>query len=84
MAKLQKSIPRIEEDDTEKEKEKKQKKMEDINSKLSKLATWMNKEGPILKNNLQILSNYRGMYNSEKSILEILKWIIYYLKYNNE
>jgi len=81
MAKLQKTIPKPEEEDTDKEKEKKQKKIEDINSKLSKLATWMNKEGPILKNNLQILSKYRSIYASEKSLTEILRWIEFYLKH---
>lgn len=79
MAKLQKSIPKLDDEDSEKEKEKKQKKIEDINIKLSKLATWLNKESPILKQNLQILSNYRGIYTSEKSILEILKWVQFYL-----
>lgn len=79
MAKLQKSIPVPENEDNEKEKEKKQKKIEDINIKLSKLASWLNKEGPVLKNNLQILSNYRSIYNSEESINEILKWITFYL-----
>jgi hypothetical protein len=80
MLKLQKSLPKIEEDDTEKEAEKKQKKIEDINVKLSKLATWLNKEGPILKQNLQMLSNYRNIYTSEESIKEILKWIKFYLR----
>lgn len=79
MLKLQKSLPKIEEDDTERESDKKQKKMEDINVKLSKLATWLNKEGPILKQNLQMLSNYRNIYTSEESIKEILKWIKFYL-----
>ena len=79
MVKLQKSIPKVDDEDSEKEKDKKQKKIEDINTKLSKLATWLNKEGPILKQNLQILSNYRGIYTSEKSISEILKWVKFYL-----
>ena len=79
MLKLQKSLPKIDEDDTDKEKEKKQKKIEDTNVKLSKLATWLNKEGPILKQNLQMLSNYRNIYTSEESIKEILKWIKFYL-----
>lgn len=81
MTKLQKNIPKIEEDDTEKEKDKKIKKIEDTNIKLSKLATWLNKEGPILKKNLQILSNYRNIYTSEETIKEILKWIKFYLIY---
>jgi len=81
VAKLQKSLPKNEEDDSEKEKEKekKQKKIEDINVKLSKLISWLNKEGPILKQNLQILSNYRNTYSSEKSLKEILKWVNFYL-----
>ena len=79
MVKLQKGLPKIDEDDNEKEKDKKQKKYEDINVKLSKLATWLNKEGPILKQNLHILSNYRSIYTSEESIKEILKWIKFYL-----
>ena len=79
MAKLQKNIPKIEDDDDEKEKDKKLKKIEDINIKLSKLATWLNKEGPLLKKNLQLLSNYREIYSSEKSINEVLKWVKFYL-----
>lgn len=79
MVKLQKSIPKVDDEDSAKEKDKKQKKIEDINTKLSKLATWLNKEGPILKQNLQLLSNYRGIYTSEKSISEILKWVKFYL-----
>jgi len=77
--KLQRGLPKNEEDDSEKDKEKKQKKIEDINVKLSKLISWLNKEGPILKQNLQILSNYRNTYSSEKSLKEILKWVNFYL-----
>tara|TARA_Y100000992_G_C21242193_1_gene481316 strand:+ start:323 stop:847 length:525 start_codon:yes stop_codon:yes gene_type:complete len=77
--KLQKSLPKIEEEDSDKEKEKKQKKIEDINVKLTKLANWLNKEGPSLKQNLQILSNYRNIYSSEKSLNEILNWLEFYL-----
>jgi len=80
LAKLQKNIPKIDDDDDEKEKDKKLKKIEDTNIKLSKLATWLNKEGPILKKNLQTLSNYREIYPSEKSITELLKWINVYLR----
>lgn len=80
MAKLQKNIPKVDDDDDEKEKDKKLKKIEDINIKLSKLATWLNKEGPLLKKNLQLLSNYREIYSSEKSIAEVLKWINVYLR----
>lgn len=80
MAKLQKNIPKIEDDDDEKEKDKKLKKIEDTNIKLSKLATWLNKEGPLLKKNLQLLSNYREIYSSEKSITEVLKWVKFYLR----
>ena len=80
MAKLQKNIPKIEDEDDDKERDKKLKKTEDINIKLSKLATWINKEGPLLKKNLQILSNYREIYPSEKSITEVLKWVIVYLR----
>lgn len=80
MAKLQKGIPKVEDDDDEKEKDKKLKKIEDTNIKLSKLATWLNKEGPLLKKNLQLLSNYREIYSSEKSITEILKWVKVYLR----
>lgn len=81
MAKLQKNIPKIDDDDDEKDKDKKLKKIEDTNIKLSKLATWLNKEGPILKKNLQILSNYRNIYTSEETIKGILKWIKFYLIY---
>lgn len=80
MAKLQKNLPKIDDDDSDKEKEKKQKKIEETNVKLTKLATWLNKEAPILKKNLQILSNYRGIYSSEKSITELIKWINVYLR----
>ena len=79
VVKLQKSLPKIEEKDNEKDKEKKQKKIEDINVKLTKLANWLNKEGPLLKQNLQILSNYRNIYSSEKSFNEVLKWLEFYL-----
>lgn len=79
MTKLQKSVPKIDEEDDEKEKDKKLKKIEDTNIKLSKLATWLNKEGPLLKKNLQLLSNYREIYSSEKTITEILKWVKVYL-----
>lgn len=81
MIKLQKMLPKIENEDKEKEKEKKQKKIEDINIKLSKLANWLNHEGPILKQNLQILSNYRNIFSTEESLNEIIKWVEFYLKY---
>ena len=78
MGKLQKSIPKIEEEDPE--KDKKQKKIEEINIKLSKLATYLNKEGPILKQNLTLLSNFRNMYPNRGSLTEITKLIKFYLE----
>jgi len=76
--KLQKSIPKIEEEDPE--KDKKQKKIEEINTKLSKLANYLNKEGPILKHNLTLLSNFRNMYSNQGSLKEILKWVKFNLE----
>ena len=78
MGKLQKSIPKIEDEDPE--KDKKQKKIEDINIKLSKLATYLNKEGPILKQSLTLLSNFRNMYPNRGSLAEITKLIQFYLE----
>ena len=78
LGKLQKTIPKIEEEDPE--KDKKQKKIEDINIKLSKLATYLNKEGPILKQNLTLLSNFRNMYPNKGSLIEITKLIQFYLE----
>ena len=79
MTKLQKSIPKIEEEDPE--KEKKEKKIAEINIKLSKLATYLNKEAPILKQNLTLLSNFRNMYSNQGSLKEILKWVEFNLEH---
>ena len=79
LGKLQKTIPAIE-GDNDPEKDKKQKKIEEINTKLSKLAAYLNKEGPILKKNLTLLSNFRNMYPNRGSLTEIMKLIQFYLE----
>jgi len=81
--KLQKSLPKNEEGDSEtdkEKKEKKEKKITDINTKLSKLANYMNKEGPLLKHKLTLLSNFRNTYPNRVSLESILKLIKFYLE----
>jgi hypothetical protein len=78
VVKLQKSIPKIEDEDSE--KDKKLKKIEEINTKLTKLVTYLNKEGPTLKHNLTLLSNFRNMYSNQGSLKEILKWVKFNLE----
>jgi len=75
IGKLQKTIPQMEDNDPDKDK-----KIEGINSKLSKLANYLNKEGPILKYNLTLLSNFRNMYSNQDSLTEILKWVKFNLE----
>ena len=49
-------------------------KYEEINTKLSKLATYLNKEGPILKQNLTLLS--LGLLVKEKYFIYRRGWVI--------
>ena len=51
-----------------------------INTKLSKLANYMNKEGPLLKQKLTLLSNFRNTYPNRGSLESILKLIQFYLE----
>jgi len=80
MMKLDKSIPKIEGDETEEEKTKKLKKREDITAKLSKLNMYLNKEGPLVKHKLSLLSNFRNMYPNRGSLIEILELVVFNLK----
>lgn len=76
--KLSKSIENIKEKDLV----KKQKKIEEYETKIVKLTNYLNKENPIVKNKLSILSNFRNMFNTREIFEKILEFIQIYLSYS--
>ena len=80
MQQLQSSIPKIESEDPE--LEMKQQKITELNIKLSKLAEYLNTEGPKLKHKLTLLSNFRNTCNTFESFKQLLTSIQMYLEYH--
>ena len=64
--KLQKTAPIIEDNDNDKDKETKQEKINEINEKITKLNNYLKKESPKVKQNLNLLSNYRNIANNKE------------------
>ena len=80
MQQLQSTIPRIEPEDPE--LEEKQKKITELNIKLSKLAEYLNSEGPKLKHKLTLLYNFRNTCNTFESFKQLLSSIQMYVEYH--
>ena len=68
--KLQKSSPIIE--DNDKDKETKKEKINEINEKITKLNNYLKKESPKVKQNLNLLSNYRNIANNKELFLKLV------------
>lgn len=80
MQQLQSTIPKIEPEDPE--LETKQQKITELNIKLSKLAEYLNTEGPKLKHKLTLLSNFRNTCNTFESFKQLLSSIQMYVEYH--
>ena len=80
MQQIQTTIPKIEPEDPE--LESKQQKITELNIKLSKLAEYLNTEGPKLKHKLTLLSNFRNTCNTFESFKQLLSSIQLYLEFH--
>ena len=77
--KLRNSISNIK----EKDETKKQKKIDDTETKIVKLSNYLNKEGPVTKQKLEMLSNFRNMINNKEFLFKLFDLMKIYLTYSD-